>query len=98
VLSGCGSSSTSVTNASDLFNSWFVILAPTGTPRGIVARLNSEVLNALTDPATRHRLHEQGLVVGVVTDVVRQGKPVVGHAFTLTTAMACPVLAALSSS
>jgi tripartite-type tricarboxylate transporter receptor subunit TctC len=46
-----------------LFNSWFAILAPAGTPKEIVARLNSEVLKALADPATRRRLDEQGLVV-----------------------------------
>src|SRR6201995_2756651 len=33
-----------------LFNSWFAILAPAGTPKDIVARLNAEVLKALSDP------------------------------------------------
>jgi tripartite-type tricarboxylate transporter receptor subunit TctC len=46
-----------------LFNSWFAILAPAGTPKDIVAKLNAEVLKALADPATRKRLDEQGLVV-----------------------------------
>jgi tripartite-type tricarboxylate transporter receptor subunit TctC len=46
-----------------LFNSWFAILAPAGTPKDIIAKLNAEVLKALADPATRKRLDDQGLVV-----------------------------------
>lgn len=46
-----------------LFNSWFAILAPAGTPKEIVARLNAEVRKALADPDTQRRLGEQGLVV-----------------------------------
>jgi tripartite-type tricarboxylate transporter receptor subunit TctC len=46
-----------------LFNSWFAILAPAGTPKDIVARLNAEVQKALADPETRRKLDEQGLVV-----------------------------------
>jgi tripartite-type tricarboxylate transporter receptor subunit TctC len=46
-----------------LFNSWFAILAPAGTPKEIIAKLNAEVVKALADPATRKRLDEQGLVV-----------------------------------
>src|SRR6201989_2532237 len=43
------------------FNSWFAILAPAGTPKEIIARLNAEVLKALTDPDVRRRLDEVGL-------------------------------------
>src|SRR6266436_4554796 len=32
-----------------LFNSWFAILAPAGTPKEIVARLNAEVVKAIGD-------------------------------------------------
>ena len=46
-----------------LFNSWFAILAPAGTPKDIVARLNAEVRKALDDPETRRKLDEQGLVM-----------------------------------
>jgi tripartite-type tricarboxylate transporter receptor subunit TctC len=46
-----------------LFNSWFAILAPAGTPKDIIAKLNAEILKALADPTTRKRLDEQGLVV-----------------------------------
>src|ERR1041385_7773317 len=34
-----------------LFDSWFAIMAPAGTPRDIIARLHAEVLRALDDPA-----------------------------------------------
>jgi tripartite-type tricarboxylate transporter receptor subunit TctC len=44
------------------FNSWFAILAPAGTPREIVARLNSEVLKALGDQDVRHKLEDMGFV------------------------------------
>ena len=46
-----------------LFNSWFAILTPAGTPKEIIARLNAEVLKALADPETRRKLDEQGLAV-----------------------------------
>ena len=43
------------------FNSWFTIMAPTGTPPDIIARLNAEVLKALADPTVREQLNAQGL-------------------------------------
>jgi tripartite-type tricarboxylate transporter receptor subunit TctC len=46
-----------------LFNSWFAILAPAGTPKEIIAKLNAEVVKALADPETRRKLDEQGLEV-----------------------------------
>jgi tripartite-type tricarboxylate transporter receptor subunit TctC len=45
------------------FNSWFTILAPAGTPKEIVARLNSEVLKALGDPEVSHKLENLGFSV-----------------------------------
>src|SRR5260221_4965753 len=42
------------------FNSWFAILAPAGTPKDIVARLNTEVLKAVGDPEVRRKLEELG--------------------------------------
>jgi tripartite-type tricarboxylate transporter receptor subunit TctC len=45
------------------FNSWFAIMAPVGTPAGIVARLNAEVLKALGDPEIRSKLDELGFAV-----------------------------------
>jgi tripartite-type tricarboxylate transporter receptor subunit TctC len=46
-----------------LFNSWFAVMAPAGTPREIVARLNAEILKALADPDVREKLRDQGLTV-----------------------------------
>ncbi len=46
-----------------LFNSWFAVLAPAGTPKTIIAKLNAEIVKALSDPETRRKLNDQGLVV-----------------------------------
>ncbi len=45
------------------FNSWFAILAPAGTPKDIVARLNAEVLKALGDGDVRGKLEDLGFAV-----------------------------------
>jgi tripartite-type tricarboxylate transporter receptor subunit TctC len=45
------------------FDSWFAILAPAGTPKEIVTRLNTEVLKALGDADVRHKLEELGFAV-----------------------------------
>jgi tripartite-type tricarboxylate transporter receptor subunit TctC len=45
------------------FNSWFAILAPAGTPKDIIARLNAEVLQALVDPEIRGKLENLGFSV-----------------------------------
>jgi len=45
------------------FNSWFTIMAPAGTPKEIIARLNAEILKALADPGVREKLNAQGLSV-----------------------------------
>lgn len=45
-----------------LFSSWFAILAPSGTPKEIITRLNEEVTKALADPEVRAKLSEQSLV------------------------------------
>ncbi len=44
-----------------LFNSWFAILAPAGTPKDIVAKLNAEVVKALADPDVLRKLDDVGL-------------------------------------
>ena len=41
-------------------NSWYGLLAPTGTPREIITRLNTEVTNALREPDARARLYSIG--------------------------------------
>jgi tripartite-type tricarboxylate transporter receptor subunit TctC len=43
------------------FNSWFAMVAPAGTPKDIVARLNTEITRALDDPATRDKLVALGV-------------------------------------
>jgi tripartite-type tricarboxylate transporter receptor subunit TctC len=43
-------------------NSWVGMLAPAGTPREIIDRLNSEVRKILADPQFVARLEDQGLV------------------------------------
>ncbi len=45
------------------FNSWFTVMAPAGTPREIIARLNAEIVKALADPEVREKLRDQGLTV-----------------------------------
>ena len=45
------------------FNSWFTIMAPAGTPRDIVERLNGEIRKALADPEVRDKLTDQGLTI-----------------------------------
>jgi tripartite-type tricarboxylate transporter receptor subunit TctC len=46
-----------------VFNSWFAMLAPAGTPNEIVSRLNAEVLKALGDAEVRRKLEELGFAV-----------------------------------
>lgn len=43
------------------FTSWFGVLAPAGTPAGVVARLNAEFGRALADPETRARIENLGM-------------------------------------
>src|SRR3954463_9533637 len=45
------------------FSSWFAMLAPAGTPKDIIARLNAEVLKAVGDPEVKRKLEELGFAV-----------------------------------
>jgi len=45
------------------FNSWFTVMAPAGTPKEIVARLNAEIRKALADPGVQAQLRDQGLTI-----------------------------------
>jgi tripartite-type tricarboxylate transporter receptor subunit TctC len=47
--------------------SWTGILAPAGTPRSIINRLNTEIVKALNVPETRNRLTEDGSEVETST-------------------------------
>ena len=44
------------------FDSWFGLLAPAGTPRSVVERINAEVAKLLRDPVILKRLATQGVV------------------------------------
>jgi tripartite-type tricarboxylate transporter receptor subunit TctC len=46
-----------------IFNSWFAMLAPAGTPKPIIARLNAEVQKAVGDPEVRRKLEDLGFAV-----------------------------------
>jgi tripartite-type tricarboxylate transporter receptor subunit TctC len=39
---------------------WFALLAPRGTPKPIVTKLNQELAAAIADPVVRERFHQQG--------------------------------------
>jgi tripartite-type tricarboxylate transporter receptor subunit TctC len=45
------------------FNSWFTVMAPAGTPKELVTRINAEIRKALADPEVREKLRDQGLTV-----------------------------------
>jgi tripartite-type tricarboxylate transporter receptor subunit TctC len=45
------------------FNSWFAIMAPAGTPKDIIARLNREAVKAVADPEVRRKLEDLGFAV-----------------------------------
>ena len=43
------------------FSSWFAMVAPAGTPKSVIARLNAEITKALADTATHDRLLALGV-------------------------------------
>ena len=43
-------------------NTWFGVVAPAGTPAGVVERLNKEINEILKEPEAKKRLAEQGAV------------------------------------
>jgi len=45
-------------------STWGGILAPAGTPKAVVAKLNAEINKALSAPDVRQRLQEAGIEVG----------------------------------
>ena len=45
------------------FRSWFAVVAPAGTPKAIVAKLNAEIRKAIAAPDVREKLMAQGLTV-----------------------------------
>jgi tripartite-type tricarboxylate transporter receptor subunit TctC len=43
------------------FNSWFAMMAPAGTPKPIVEKLQTEIAKALADPSIKDQLFGLGL-------------------------------------
>jgi len=55
------------------FNSWATIVAPAGTPKEIIARLNAEIARALAAPDVREKLTAQGFTLrGSSAEELRQ--------------------------
>jgi tripartite-type tricarboxylate transporter receptor subunit TctC len=50
-----------------VFNSNFSVVAPAGTPKEIVARLNAEIARAAGAPEVREKLVAQGFTVNATT-------------------------------
>lgn len=44
-------------------SAWILLMAPTGTPQAVVAKLSAELRRALEDPAVRAQLESQGATV-----------------------------------
>ena len=42
---------------------WYTVMAPAGTPKSIVAKLNQQINTALAEPAFRKRVMDMGLTV-----------------------------------
>lgn len=49
------------------FNSWFAMVAPAGTPKPIIDRLNDEIRKATQDPVTREKLLALGVTPRATT-------------------------------
>src|SRR5207244_4549069 len=65
------------------FNSWATIVAPAGTPKEIIARLNAEIARALAAPDVREKLSAQGFTLrGSSAEELRQAtrEQLAGHA------------------
>ena len=43
------------------FNSWFALMAPAGTPRPVIQRLQQETVKAMSDASVREQLMAMGL-------------------------------------
>jgi tripartite-type tricarboxylate transporter receptor subunit TctC len=44
-------------------SSWYAVLAPAKTPPEIIAKLHADTVDAITEPVTRQRLEQLGVVV-----------------------------------
>jgi tripartite-type tricarboxylate transporter receptor subunit TctC len=52
---------------------WFALVTPAGTPRGIVRRLNTEVTRLIAQPDTRQRFADLGMTVDAGTPAALDG-------------------------
>jgi tripartite-type tricarboxylate transporter receptor subunit TctC len=52
---------------------WFGLFAPKGTPTDIIAKINSAMAQALTDPAVQGRLHDLGLDIATRAQQTPEG-------------------------
>ena len=52
---------------------WFALVAPAGTPRGVVRRLNMEVTRLVAQPDTRQRFADLGMTVDAGTPAALDG-------------------------
>ena len=48
-------------------SAWYGVLAPAGTPREIIAKLNAETVKAIRLPATQERLMKTGVAQMILT-------------------------------
>jgi tripartite-type tricarboxylate transporter receptor subunit TctC len=63
---------------------WNGLMAPAGTPKEVVAKLNAELKKALSDPGINEQLHSQGFITSwstpeqfsglIKSEVIRWGK------------------------
>ena len=42
---------------------WYTLMAPVGTPKSIIAKLNQQINTTLTEPAFRKRVMDMGLTI-----------------------------------
>lgn len=45
-----------------VYNSWFGLMAPSATPRDIIAKINRDVVDILKTPDTKAKLDAQGVI------------------------------------
>src|SRR5215475_11794407 len=49
-------------------SSWWALFAPKGTPKDVIRKLNTAVIDALANPAVRQRLADQGFEIPLATN------------------------------
>jgi tripartite-type tricarboxylate transporter receptor subunit TctC len=49
------------------YNSWFGLMAPAGTPKAIIDKINADTIDVLKDEAMQQRLAKQGGITVVTS-------------------------------